>query len=274
MKAMRQRLKQMTPTALWRAGSQAWYAMQRAAQEPAAAWHPWRRNSIARLGEFQNKHGGQRCFILGNGPSLKNTDLSKLKGEFTFGLNRVYLLFPEMGFSTTYLVVVNNLVIEQFAENILDLPIPKFFSWHARSLLPADLPAERLPMFLHTTYTGPKFATDARQRLWEGATVTYVALQLAYYMGFETAVLIGVDHNFSTQGKPNTTVVSTGDDPNHFHAGYFGKGVRWQLPDLDTSERAYTLARRAYEADGRRVLDATVGGKLTVFPKVEYAELF
>ena len=34
------------------------------------------------------------------------------------------------------------------------------------------------------------------------------------------------------------------------------------------------MARQAYEAAGRRVLDATVGGKLLVFPKVEYESLF
>ena len=129
-------------------------------------------------------------------------------------------------------------------------------------------------IFLHTTYTGPKFASDVRGRLWEGATVTYVALQLAYYMGFQTAYLIGVDHSFTTKGKPNTTIVSQGDDPNHFNPGYFGKGFRWQLPDLDTSEQAYAMARQAYEADGRKVIDATVGGKLTVFPKVDYNKLF
>lgn len=129
-------------------------------------------------------------------------------------------------------------------------------------------------MFLHTTYTGPKFARDVRGRLWEGATVTYVALQLAFYMGFQQVILIGVDHSFSTQGKPNTTVVSQGDDPDHFHSAYFGKGFRWQLPDLDTSERGYILAREAYRQAGREVLDATIGGKLTVFPKVDYSSLF
>jgi hypothetical protein len=128
--------------------------------------------------------------------------------------------------------------------------------------------------FLHTTYTGPKFAQDARGRLWEGATVTYIALQLAFHMGFEQVILIGVDHNYTTQGKPNTTVVSQGDDPNHFNAGYFGKGFRWQLPDLYTSENSYQMARQAYQAAGRQVIDATVGGKLTVFPKVAYDTLF
>ena len=54
----------------------------------------------------------------------------------------------------------------------------------------------------------------------------------------------------------------------------FGKGFRWQLPDLDTSEVAYTMTREAFAADGRQVLDATIGGKLQVFPKVDYDTYF
>jgi hypothetical protein len=76
-----------------------------------------------------------------------------------------------------------------------------------------------------------------------------------------------------TQGTPNTTVTSAGDDPNHFTPGYFGAGFKWQLPDLAGSERSYRLARQAYAQAGRQVYDATVGGKLTVFPKRDYREL-
>jgi hypothetical protein len=92
-------------------------------------------------------------------------------------------------------------------------------------------------------------------------------------MGFSTVILVGVDHSFATKGTPNTTVQSEGDDPNHFSAAYFGKGFRWQLPDLETSELAYRMAREAYKSDGRQVLDATIGGKLQVFPKVAYGSL-
>lgn len=237
---------------------------------PTAAFHPWRLESKRRLAAWRNRFRGQRCFILGNGPSLRHTDVSKLRNEITFGLNRVYLAFPEWGFRTTFLVSVNDLVIEQCAGEFRDLAMPKFFTWRARRWVPLD----EHTTFLFTTYMGPKFATDARGRLWEGATVTYVALQLAYHMGCDPVILVGVDHNFATKGEPNKTVVSEGDDPNHFHPGYFGKGFRWQLPDLETSEMAYRMAREAFEADGRRVLDATIGGKLTVFPKVDYESLF
>jgi hypothetical protein len=148
--------------------------------------------------------------------------------------------------------------------------MPKFLSWRTRKYIS---PTEDT-VFLHTTYTGPKFARDVRKRVWEGATVTYVAMQLAFYMGFERVILIGVDHYYKSKGDPHTTVVSQQDDPDHFDTSYFGKGFRWQLPDLDTSEQAYHLARIAYHEEGREILDATIGGKLTVFPKVKYETLF
>jgi hypothetical protein len=230
----------------------------------------WRAN-LRRLQPYQDRHRSQRCFIIGNGPSLRETDLTPLQSEFTFGLNRIYLLFPEIGFSTTYLVSVNELVLEQCATDLQTQSLPKFFTWRARRWF-SDQPQTH---FLDTDYTGSEdFATSMIGRFYEGYTVTYVALQLAYLMGFEQAILIGVDHSFQTQGTPNTTVVSSGDDPNHFAPNYFGKGFRWQLPDLDGSERAYQLAKRAYERANRQVVDATIGGKLTVFPKVSYHSLF
>jgi hypothetical protein len=247
-------------------------------QLPAAYLHPWRRAAIRRLAALKDAHKGQRAFIIANGPSLKQTDLSKLKGEITFGMNRIYLMFPEMGFATTYLSVVNDLVIEQTTDDLAALPMPKFLCWRARRFFSpeqfAGPLADKLPTFLYSTYDSPRFSRDVSGRVWEGATVTYVTMQLAFHMGFDEVILIGVDHNYETKGKPNTTITSTGDDPNHFSGQYFGKGFRWQLPDLETSEIAYRMARQAYEQAGRRIVDATIGGKLTIFEKVDYNTLF
>lgn len=268
---MKQTLKSALPDSVLRAVKNTYDALRRLPQVPDAYLHPWRRASRQRMTGYYNLHQGERCFIIGNGPSLKQTDLTRLKGEYTFGMNRIYLLFPELGFTTTYFASINDLVIEQCAQEIAALPIPKFIAWHSNrhfQRFPGDM------IFLYTTYTGPKFAYDMAGRVWEGATVTNVALQLAFYMGFEKVILIGVDHNFTSKGDANKTVVSNGADPNHFDPRYFGKGFRWQLPDLDTSEIGYRMARRHYEQAGRVVLDATVGGKLTIFPKVDYNSLF
>ncbi len=238
----------------------------------SAAWRRDRRYqpNLERIEAYRGRHEGDRCFIIGNGPSLKKMDLGPLRGEVTFGLNRIYLLFPKLGHETTYLVAVNRLVIEQCAEELADLAIPRFLSWNAR----AGVPFRDGVQILHTHWRPLGFSPDPTRYLHEGATVTFVAMQLAFYMGFRRVVLIGVDHSFTTQGTPHKAVVSHGADPNHFDPGYFGKGFRWQLPDLETSELAYALARDHFERDGREIVDATVGGQLEVFTKVEFASLF
>jgi hypothetical protein len=271
---MKQAFKKIIPPPLLQVARNTYDGLRRMPQLPAAYFHPWRRESIKRLAALKDIHKGERAFILGNGPSLKHTDLSKLKNEITFGMNRIYLLFPELDFETTYFAATNDLVVEQFHEDILALSMPKFLAWRSHRHFSQTLKPSEIPTFIYTSYTGPGFSHDVRGRVWEGATVTNVALQIAFHMGIEQVILIGVDHNFTSKGEANKTVVSQEDDPNHFMPNYFGRGIRWQLPDLDTSEIGYALAREHFQKAGREVLDATVGGKLMVFPKVDYNSLF
>ncbi len=267
---MREKIKERIPVPLADLYRSTRDTLSLAFEYPDARLHPWRIDSIRKLDMLRDSHKGERCIIIGNGPSLKHTDLQKLRGKFSIGMNRFYMAFNDLGFTTSILLTVNNLVIEQCADDLRNLPIPTFVSWRGRQYIQ---PAPNLH-YLYTSYIKPCFSADATGRLWEGATVTYVAMQLAYFLGFKQVILIGVDHNFTSTGRPNTTVVSTGDDPNHFHPGYFGKGFRWQLPDLETSEIAYRMAKDAYEKDGREILDATIGGKLTVFEKVNYDSIW
>lgn len=265
-------IKDHIPSPLWRRMTTPyWWWYNRASHQLAAFLSTQRRKSVTRIESFRNKHQGERCFILGNGPSLERTDLSLLRNEITFGMNRIYLLFPDVGFPTSYYVAINTLVIEQCASEIMSLDMPRFVSWRGRKWLKSDPDI----IYLDTDYTPPPtFSKDVSGRVFEGSTVSYAAMQLAYHMGFEEVILVGVDHRFTTKGDPNVTIVSNGEDPNHFSAEYFGKGFRWQLPDLEASEKAYRMAREAFTASNRRILDATIGGKLDVFPKVNYMDLF
>jgi hypothetical protein len=269
---MRQSIKKYTPKPVWQLGSNTyWWWHNRGRHVLARSTSPRWAESSHKLRQFENIHKGKRCFIIGNGPSLRQTNLSKLQNEVTFGLNRIYLLFPELGFTTTYLVSVNDLVLEQSIYQMKPLDLPKFFTWRSRYWFHDD---SRV-IYLDTDFTGEEnFCPKITGRFFEGFTVTYVALQLAYHMGFEQVILVGVDHNFVTQGAANQAIISQGDDPNHFAPNYFGKGFKWQLPDLAGSERAYFMARDAYSKVGREILDATIGGKLSIFPKVNYENLF
>lgn len=227
------------------------------------------RRSRLQLEQLRDRHAGKRCFIIGSGPSLAHTDLAPLRDEYTFGLNRGYLLFDRIGAATTFLVAVNRYVVEQFGTELLAVPTMKFVSWRSRRWIEDRQDVVLLRRSRPRTFS-PNVATHGA---WEGATVTYVAMQLAFHMGFHRVILIGVDHSFITSGTPNKLVRSTTSDPNHFDPSYFGPGVRWELPDLNMSEVAYRLARAHFAAHGREIVDATVGGKLTVFPKVDYEKV-
>lgn len=227
------------------------------------------RANRAYIRQFKGVHSGKRCVIIGNGPSLRKTDLSLLRDEYTFGLNRIYLMFDELGFETTFHVVINRHVVEQCADDFREIKAPLFTTAPNRDFLDG---APNAAFLNPIAGLWPYFSRDASRGVWEGYTVTYVAMQLAYYMGFTEVVLIGVDHRFAVSGTPNKLVESTGPDTSHFDPNYFPKGFKWQLPDLENSEVAYTLARKAFEADGRRITDATVDGALTVYPKLSLEE--
>lgn len=227
----------------------------------------WALENSARIRSFKDKHKGETCYVIGNGPSLKDMDLSKLKHKHTIGMNKIFLLFDKIGFSTEYLVSANPFVVDQAAEEFAGLDIPKFIAMWGRSYMEMD----RNTMFIREQ-NQPAFSTELLNGAKIHSTVTYMAFQLAYYLGFSKVILIGVDHNFESKGEAHKEVQLKGNDPNHFDPDYFGHGVTWQLPDLAGSEDGYKIAKQAFEADGREIVDATVGGKLTVFQKISWEE--
>jgi hypothetical protein len=238
------------------------------------AWHTntsFAKQNKAMLAKYHNKHKGQRCFIVANGPSLKKTDLTKLKDEVTIGMNRMYMNAGEMGFMPTY-IVVQDIAIQlvQFRDDLDALDhLPKFFNWNARSLFTKK---DNLA-FIRSDYS-PQFSTDLTKTTWGGHSVTAVCMQLAFYMGFDEVYLVGKDHNYEQTGTPGALVYSTGDEKNHFVQGYYKKGMAWRIPDYKGEELAYRMARETFEKHGRIVKDATIDGKLDVFEKVNYNSLF
>src|SRR3546814_15464806 len=86
-----------------------------------------------------------------------------------------------------------------------------------------------------------------------------------------------MDHNYARPDHLQSVVTvwtSNGEDPNHFHPDYFGKGYRWHDPMVWRMEVAYRKAREVFEANGRGVKNANVGGQLEVFERTNYERLF
>lgn len=241
-------------------------AWRQRARHVSARADPQFRESIQRLGALHGAYAGETCVVIGNGPSMRDFDLARLRHLKTFCLNRGYLMWNEQGHLPSFLIAVNDLVIEQFAQEIQALNVPKFIPWLHRQYF--DNTDDSLVFFEERW--DETFITDARRGVASLATVTNTALQLAYHMGFTTVVLIGIDHRFnaSKEGQPNEMIVQRRDDVDHFRPDYFAPGTRWHLPDLELSERGYQLARAAFERDGRRIFNATPKTGLTVFEKI------
>ena len=266
---MRIQLSEVTPARIWSALD---FRARNLFHQTAWSLSGNSRLMLERLERYRDKHKGERCFVIANGPSLKSMDVSLIESEVTFGMNRVYLMFEDWGFSSTYLACVNSLVMEQFREDFEQLAIPKFLNWNSRNGY--DLSNDTNNFFRVQVKIKDTFEGDLLRPIGGGGTVTFACLQIAYFMGFSEVIIIGMDHSFAEKGRPNKTEVrQTEEDASHCHPDYFPKGIKWQLPDLYRSEIAYALARQAYEADGRRILDATAGGKCDVFEKVDFRDV-
>lgn len=222
---------------------------------------------------FQGIHKGKRCFIVANGPSLKKTNLELLNNEITFGLNRIYLNFISSSFRPTYYLAVNELILEQFSHEISDLAMPKFLNWNRRFHFNPDI---NNIIFLKPKFVvNDFFQQDLTHPMVFGATVTFAAIQLAFYMGFEKVILVGMDHNYVEKGVPNSIEYRKDEqDESHFDSQYFPKGIKWQLPDLKRSDLDYRIARSVFEIHDREIVDATIDGNCSVFSKVDYLSLF
>lgn len=239
-----------------------------------------------RLRELKDRYSGERVFVIGNGPSLKKTDLSMLRNEFTFAVNRFYLMYDKIDWRPTFFtcndweVTADNLA--EMIERVEDSTI--FWPTRFRGALP-----ESDRVYLYNTRNAESrtdaFELDITAGTVMGGTVLAPVLQLVQYMGFSPIYLIGTDVSYSVGASVRQTgrlldngvrqfLVSTEDDENHFDPRYFGEGRRWHNPDPAAMRRGFAACAEAIEEAGGCLRNATVGGELEEVPRVAYDSLF
>lgn len=221
------------------------------------------------LTKLKDIYEGQPMIIVGNGPSLNKTPLDDFENVPSIGMNKIDLLYHRVKWRPDFVICANNLVIKQHGHQFLKTGIPVFLSWKGRWFVPAG---SRKKFNFFNSLNTTAFSKDLIHGVGSAGTVTYTALQFAYYMGADPVILFGVDHSFDFKGKPNEIAKRKGADQNHFDPNYFKEGSTWGLPNLCLSESGYQKAKDAFNKDGRMIYDAAVGGKLTVFPKITIDE--
>lgn len=239
-----------------------------------------------------------RAFVLGNGPSLRETPLELLEGEVTIAMNRVDLLYepaPEHGIAGTSWRPTHYL----FFENIITGQEASARAWQPESyVIPHHIEAgedcyisERFkrqfgeamgwrelhglpnvtwlpePRCHRTNY----FRSD-RPEAWHlptwcnyGGTMNH-ALMFAWILGYDPVILLGCDLGYQpvAWGEP---------DPNHFHPEY--RTVEdFPLEELDpTLEHMHGLVGQVYRSAGRQILNASLETKLQAHPRMDLAEV-
>ena len=248
------------------------------------------RNITTRLMNFRNQYLGKRCFIMGNGPSINLMNLNRLGNEFVWSSNRAYLLFPKLSWRPSFYTAVDTRVVPDIAtdlDNIINiLPDTCFFfpvGFRERYILRSK---ENIYWFNEVPLRDndlsiTMFSDNAAKWVSGVRTVTISALQLAVYFGFNPIYLIGCDTFYSIpksiqhENENSDLLISTeDDDPNHFLPNYFGKGKKWHNPHVDRMIIHYQHAKLFCDQSGIKIFNATVGGKLEVFPRVNYEDLF
>lgn len=230
------------------------------------------------LKKLKNIHKGERCFILATGPSLRKEDAEALKNEYTFGVNSIFKLYGDTDWRPTYYAMCDYKVYKSVLEINPELNFDDYCKKCAFVSDSMDLtklkankpekicviPFSYLNHMFTAEYVTLKYSSDIIHGLYNMLTVTNFCINIAQYMGFKEIYLLGVDFSYSSKQKKQ-----------HFD------GSRNMLMDDDVirqsvifnTERSYKLAKKCTEKSGICVYNATRGGKLEVFKRVDFDSL-
>lgn len=234
-----------------------------------------------KLQKLKNIHKGERCFIVANGPSLTSGDLNMLYNnkEITFGMNRIHKFFEKTNWRPTYYVCEDELIFQESQQQINEISakmkfIPSELHWYH------GVNIEKATWF-HLCYQAekedPKYriSTDIAQRIDARGTVTATCMQIALYMGFNQIYLLGVDHNYQRIIDENGNVIEDKNAKDYFCEDYDLNIKEQVVHDMGQNTRAYRDVKRyCDDTECAAIYNATRGGKLEVFERVDFDKLF
>jgi len=228
------------------------------------------------LEEYKDKYKGKRAWIIATGPSLRIEDLEKLQeqGEFCIGVNKIIRAYDKTKWRADMLVVLDPTEAHdceaQLSEEKCDVFVGDGYHVFTRYNIPS---AKRIHFIEHPFLPNlPCFSEDiATKGVCRGNTVTYVALQLALYMGFNEIYLLGVDAFIA-----NSTIDKNAHFIENYHTEkelerYQGENLKAEVKlRNETIYLSYEKAKQVAEAKGVKIYNATRGGRLEVFERVDF----
>lgn len=234
-----------------------------------------------RLLSLKNTHQGESCFIIGNGPSLKAQDLEALKNNhiFSFASKRINLIYDQTSWRPDIWGASDLDYIETNLEEI------KAMSGY-KKLLCAQTITRQIGIdenaiyypFIQVERRPPWFNADVMRGVHFWGTITCKLINIAVYMGFSQIYLLGVDNTFPYKRNKKGEYVCEVDEKNHFSDKYYDKKYAERLSkNIDDVIKAKQYMDESYrsvkwhcDSMGVSVVNATRGGELEIFPRMEF----
>lgn len=225
--------------------------------------------------KFNNIHCGQRIFIVCPGPSLRIEDLDTLNrsNEICISMNSILDAFNETSWKPDYYFCTDTQIEKYYGNEIKSSLIKaKFISNHYMPFWDGEINDSIYKIHAHTAYDSNglvKFSEDLTQTFYNGGTVTYICIQMAVFMGAKEIYLLGLD--FSYNLDKDGYIIPEG---SHFKDNrQIPKNVKvhsW----LNNHYKCYISAKQYADSHGIKIYNATRGGKLEVFERVDFDSLF
>lgn len=228
---------------------------------------------LKELSKYKNQYKGKRCFVIGTGPSLTAEDLEALSEEYTFASNSIFRYFDKTNWRPDFYSVCDTTYYKANKDGIDSVTVKK------QKFFPLDFALtfgfnKDYRYYLRTYYGSkhPIFQPNPMRAFQEGSTVTYHLLQLAVMMGFTEIYLLGIDFNYSLHIDNKGNFIR--DDKVKDYA-FNDKASNYTVPNLEASYLSYCSAeeycrKHNYEM---RIYNATRGGKLEVFQRVNFDDI-
>lgn len=220
------------------------------------------------LKKYKDIHDGESCFIVCTGPSLTFDDLEKLDGLYAFGMNSIIKACKQTKWKPTYYGIQDEYVYKKMVDEYLDCPIEEIFVSHrvAKRIQDKNFKYNEfwLNMYGHDygNFKSPKFKFSDRFDIcsYDGFSITYSLMQLAVYMGFKNIYLFGCDNSYPKDPDKQYFIPS----------GHVSSAA--QISALKQRE-AFAVARKYAEEHGIKIYNATRGGELEVFDRVDFDDV-
>lgn len=240
----------------------------------------WNENEV-RFKKLRNSHKGEIAFIVGNGPSLQAKDLDVIytKGYYCFGSNRINLIFNQSKWRPNCYLAFDKQIYRNNDPTISEMLKTEIDLYALGKDVYQCVPYEKRKNNMVYFEVKPnsyylkvdEFSNDALEFIVDGFTITYAAMQLAYYMGFKEVYLLGVDCNYGKQTESNGHVKDTGNSSTYFSNKYDpqNKNVAYVKGMME----AYETAKSFADNTNFKIYNATRGGKLEVFKRINLDNL-